>query len=357
MIFTSFVQKGLIIYCLSLSINGFAQDSLRTRKIKVLPVPALGYAPETKTYFGAVALFTINLYQDTNTRSSVAKFEVNYTQLKQLIIETEWNYFFKKEKWFTQGLLHYSIYPDLYYGIGSQTLESSKTSFQSNRFKTEMSVLKKIQENWFAGVGIRYFDYSHISTLNSPNTFTELHRNTSYGIQLNAVRDARNNILTPTKGSYFRALNNHSVSTSYYSHISVDYRKYITLGKKIKQTLSSRVYSTHVIGNAPFYDLALLGGDKLVRGYYFGRFRDKNLSTVQFEYRACLFWRIGIAAFGGLSSVYSNLNDVGVNKVKTNYGVGLRFVVDKKERTNLRFDYAIGQNGQTGFYVSFGESF
>jgi len=43
--------------------------------------------------------------------------------------------------------------------------------------------------------------------------------------------------------------------------------------------------------------------------------------------------------------------------VKPNAGVGLRFRVDKKERTNLRFDYAIGRVDQSGFYISFGESF
>jgi hypothetical protein len=35
----------------------------------------------------------------------------------------------------------------------------------------------------------------------------------------------------------------------------------------------------------------------------------------------------------------------------------LRFLVDKKEGTNLRFDNAIGSGKNSGFYISFGESF
>lgn len=32
-------------------------------------------------------------------------------------------------------------------------------------------------------------------------------------------------------------------------------------------------------------------------------------------------------------------------------------IIDKNERTNLRIDYAIGVQNQSGFYISFGESF
>ncbi len=55
--------------------------------------------------------------------------------------------------------------------------------------------------------------------------------------------------------------------------------------------------------------------------------------------------------------IYKNLDNLTSTNFKPNAGVGLRFLVDKNERTNLRFDYAIGQDGQKGFYISFGESF
>lgn len=109
-------QICLFILAASLSFKGLAQDTLKQKKIKILPVPTFGYTPETRTYIGAVTLFTFDLYPDTTTRTSNAKFEVSYTWNKQLIIETGWNYFFKNEKYFTRGLLHYSKYPDQYYG-------------------------------------------------------------------------------------------------------------------------------------------------------------------------------------------------------------------------------------------------
>jgi len=70
-----------------------------------------------------------------------------------------------------------------------------------------------------------------------------------------------------------------------------------------------------------------------------------------------LFWKIGLATFGGVTALYSDITSITKSPAKPNLGVGLRFLVDKKENTSLRFDYAIGSNNQSGFYVSFGESF
>jgi hypothetical protein len=134
-------------------------------------------------------------------------------------------------------------------------------------------------------------------------------------------------------------------------------RRYYRLGEKQNQTIAGRFYQSSVLNTPPFYDYSLMGGDKLVRGYYFGRYRDKNLSSLQFEYRTNLLWKFGLATFGGVSSVYPGLTSVAKITIRPNFGVGLRFLVDKKENTSLRFDYAVGSNDQSGFYVSFGESF
>jgi hypothetical protein len=67
--------------------------------------------------------------------------------------------------------------------------------------------------------------------------------------------------------------------------------------------------------------------------------------------------RLGLATLGGLSALYSAQNVLMFQHLRYNYGVGIRFKVDKKENTNLRLDYAIGHHPNSGFYVSFGESF
>ncbi len=336
--------------------NSFAQDSLKAKKVKILPVPTIGYTPETKTYVGAVALFTLNFYDD-GTRTSNAKLEINYTWNRQLILESQWNYFFKEEKWFTRGLIHFSKYPDLYYGVGPDSPESAELKFESNRSIIDVDGLKHIGKNIFLGAGLRYLNYQNLNFYENANPFPELKENSSLGIKLIFLKDSRNNILNATEGSYLELINTHNKSDDYYSLVGVDFRKYITPGYNSNHALAGRFYTSFIFGEPAFYDYSLMGGDRFVRGYFYGRFRDHNFTTAQLEYRLRLFWRFGMAAFGGMSMVYDDMAGISSDTFKPNGGLGLRFLVDKSENTNLRLDYAVGANGQDGFYITFGESF
>ncbi|MDG1332702.1 MAG: hypothetical protein P8P74_10250 [Crocinitomicaceae bacterium] len=346
-----------IIFALLVTANLNAQDSSKVRKLKVLPVPAFGYSPETRYYVGAVCLFTMNPYQDGLTRTSTAKVEFNYTWNRQIILEGEIDYFFKEEKWFLGSNIHYSKYPDQYFGIGAETLDSDGVLFQSNRLKLDVELSKKVLPKTFLGGGIRYFNYSNIISLSDSTSLqSELTNFSDIEIKADFFKDDRNRILTPTTGSFYKLTAGINYANDFYLHLLADARKYFSFGKKKNNLFAARFLQTSTIGNAPFYDLAILGGDRIARGYFYGRFRDLHLSTIQAEYRSPYLWRLGLAAFGGTSLVYGT-GPLSSQSVKPNVGVGLRFLVDKKDRTNLRFDYAIGRDGQSGFYVSFGESF
>ncbi|KAF0238326.1 MAG: outer membrane protein OMP85 [Prolixibacteraceae bacterium] len=355
-----FQGRNIMMLIIAILVAGtvHCQESKPGKKVSVLPVPAIGYSPETKTYIGAVTLFTFNSILDSLTRSSNAGIEFNYTWNKQLILESDWNYFTPGEKWFTRGLVHYSKYPDLYYGIGFDTPESAELNFQSNRFIFDVDVFRKIKKELFLGLGVNYKQYGNITYLNDTSIFyPELKDENNFGVKVIFLKDARNNILSPSKGDYFEFSNAFNIGSSFYTKISFDYRHYLGFGTSEKHTLAGRFYHTSVLGSPPFYDYSVIGGDKYVRGYYLGRFRDNNFSTLQLEMRNHLFWRIGISTFGGISAVYEKVNQIENESFKPNAGIGLRFLVDKSEGTNLRFDYAIGVHNQSGFYISFGESF
>lgn len=346
----------LLAFLFFLNVNPiFGNDSIRVKKIKILPVPAFGYSPETKTYLGAVTLFTINFYRDSITRTSNAKFEFNYSWNKQIILESDWNYFFRQEKWFTKGKIHFSKYPDLYYGIGANTPESNKTFFDSRRFIFEASLLKNVGYKLFTGINIKYTDYSKVEADNNAMIYPELNAASTFGIGYSLLKDTRNNLLTPTAGFYSHINSTYHFAESYYLKFTVDLRYYKTWNDKF--TFANRFINDINTGHPPFFDYALLGGDKLVRGYYMGRYRDNNLSSFQSEFRFPAFWKIYLATFGGLSNIYSSTNKFSIGKTKANYGFGIRFLVDKTENTFLRLDYAIGQDKNDGFYISFGESF
>ena len=348
--------SGVLFSLLIFNYSIYSQENKTTRKVSVLPVPAIGYSPETKTYIGAVTLFTFH-NSDSLTRSSNASVEFNYTWNKQLIFESDWNFFLPEEHWFTRGLLHYSKYPDLYYGIGFDTPASNEVNFQSNRTIIDADLFRNIKNNYFIGSGIRYSAFNNIEYLKDSLIYPELKSENTFGLKILFLKDARNNILSPAKGDYFEFGNSFNFSTSFYLKTTVDYRHYFAFGENDKHTLASRFYQSSVFGNPPFYDFAEIGGDEFVRGYFLGRFRDKNLTSLQIEMRNHLFWRFGIVTFGGISMVYKKFNQIENESFKPNAGFGFRFLVDKKENTNLRIDYAVGAQNQSGFYISFGESF
>ena len=331
-------------------------DESTVHKLKALPLPTFSYSPETSVYIGAVCLFT-KKSSDSLTRTSSAKTKIGYSFNKQLIFESIWSYFSTREKWFSEGRLHYSMYADQYFGVGVNQTVEDRVFYQSDRIIAEVSGLRKVNKNWFLGPQFRYQNHYNFRLEEMNDSYSELQKTSTIGLGLTVQNDTRDNLFAPSKGHLLKVSNSHNYGGGYYTKISLDARKYYSFGKDSRHTISGRAFSSHTIGETPFYDLSLIGGDKFVRGYFFGRFRDQHLSTVQTEYRTHLFWRIGVAAFGGASLVYNNFDSADFMTVKPNLGAGLRILTDKENKINLRLDYAIGLDGESGFYVVFGESF
>ena len=331
----------------------FGQDSLRKKKVKILPVPTFGYEPETRTKVGAVSLFALDFYQDGLTRTSNAKVEFNYTWRKQSVFEIEWDYFFREEAWFTKGRIHFSKYPDFFYGIGANSLERNELLFESNRVIVDIGQFKNLGNQLFAGLGLRYLSYQRLGEIPEVPIYESLVNSETLGLKGAIFADTRNNLLNSTEGKYYLLELGLNWGDRQYTQIKTDARRYFSWKQN---TIALRLYNAFTINTPTFYDYAIMGGDDFVRGYFFGRFRDNNLSTLQAEYRTHLVWKIGGAVFGGLSSLYPDLDSF-TDRFRPNYGAGIRFLVDKEGNTNLRLDYALGTTDQSGFYISFGESF
>ena len=79
------------------------------------------------------------------------------------------------------------------------------------------------------------------------------------------------------------------------------------------------------------------------------------------EYRFPL--QKGNETFGG--TVFLNANSFGnefnqeklLESVNFGYGVGLRVMINKENRTTITADYAFGRKGNSGFYLNINESF
>lgn len=327
------------------------QAQERDKKWSVLPVPALGYTPETRFYVGAVGLFTWN--PRSEPRSSNAKVEFNYTWNNQSIAEVGWNVFGAQERWFTSGTLRWAYFPDRYYGWGSNTPDSNETWFDSRRWHLDAGWLWRGPKHWFAGPWARWTQFTNVTTPEE-QLWEELRATTSWGLGAVLLWDARNNVLTPTQGSYGRILLLGLANPlGQQVKLVLDGRKYFT---RNSHTFALRNYWEFNPGQPTFFDAAIPGGDALFKGLLVGRFRNQHMGIVQAEWRALLWWRLGLTVFGG-GLLLTDGVPLPEGALKWNAGGGLRFLADRKEHIYLRLDYGISGGGQSGFYIAFGESF
>ena len=102
-----------------------------------------------------------------------------------------------------------------------------------------------------------------------------------------------------------------------------------------RDVLAAQLYGQFTTaGQAPFNQLALLGGESLMRGYYLGRFRDEHLLAAQVEYRLLPFAfskRWGASAFMAAGQVFNSNSGLDWSNFLPAGGAGLRFLLFPKK--------------------------
>jgi outer membrane protein assembly factor BamA len=117
-------------------------------------------------------------------------------------------------------------------------------------------------------------------------------------------------------------------------------------------------------GDVPYLDLPAVGWDQFGRSgraYPQGRFRGQDLLYAETEYRFPI--QKNKDTFGGVvfaNATTASNRDANIDLadyIDTGVGVGLRIMINKNSQTNLALDYAWGNYGAQGFYLSVNEAF
>ena len=140
---------------------------------------------------------------------------------------------------------------------------------------------------------------------------------------------------------------------------NIEYSQFFSLDKKLVLGIDIQEQSL-TGGLSPFYLLPALGNDEMMRGYYNGRFRDRNFIGGQTELRYRINDRIGIVWFLGTGEVAHHM--FSINTLKPDYGGGVRYFFDTEKGLSIRADYGIGEkvageSRQSGFYIGLGQAF
>ncbi|MBC7933970.1 MAG: BamA/TamA family outer membrane protein [Rhizobacter sp.] len=357
-------KKSFVKRLVSKTFNNYFNDTADPEKPKFLIYPTIAYSPETSWEIGASALYLFYANRDTLNRLSEVQSFTFYTLQQQYGVWLDHFIYTNKEKWFFLGRMRLQRFPLSYFGIGPNSLKEDKITVNSDYILIRERVLRKIAPNLFTGIEI---DFQKIYNINLDKGNSPLpdpkgsDGTQNFGLGTGLVYDDRHNALNVRKGHFGEiAFMNYSpdLGSDYkFNSLNVDGRLYRTVKKN--QVFAAQVFGQFVSGDIPFNQLALLGSEGLMRGYYYGRYRDKNYIAAQAEYRFLPFpfsKRIGAAAFVSAGSVAPAIRDFSAKNILPSAGIGLRYLVFPKKDIFLRFDVGFTKEGPA-FYIYTGEAF
>ena len=214
---------------------------------------------------------------------------------------------------------------------------------------------RKVFNDWYAGIFGRIVDFEQsISALDNDNPFDESEETKTVGLGLRFDHDSRDMPLNSYTGHLFgisALFNDESLgSDSTYQTLKIEYRSYHEL--QVPVVLAWEVKACEGSLNAPLWDACKIG----LRGFSATAYLGNASASAQFEARWRMSKRWGVVGFAGAGYIVESFNEDRDREPVPSYGIGVRFMVLKSKRINLRIDYA-RSTGSDAFHMSVGEAF
>lgn len=341
-------------------------EILKTRKTRISVYPYVYYTPETAFAIGVGGIATFYTSQLAVLRASKFALSGYYSTRKQYKFSLAPQLYFAKNTIFLSANINFGKYVDKFWGISRDAPDIENEDYDSRAWGIMLDFqfppLLKILPRRKSGIIYDFLYKTITDTKGNPfleaGDLTGTEGGLSSGLGLAFVWDTRDHIFYPTAGGFYQLkgifYRNTFGSDFNFDHYELDLRKYLAIAKG--QVLAFHVFGSFQRGDPPFYELSLLGGSRIMRGYFQGRYRDKNLLAAQVEFRTHLWRRFGAVGFAGLGDVIGRISDFRIRDAKVSAGFGLRFVFNKAEHINLRMDIGFGRD-TNGVYFGLEEAF
>jgi outer membrane protein assembly factor BamA len=373
-------QVVLLLAALSCAFRGYGQDTTSVkadtlskfeatnakmeRLFKIIPVPLYSYSTEAGHTFGLAKFNLIDLSRnDTLSAASkiseVATFSTEGRINVSVATELNWH----NGRYMVTGYINFKQQPEYILGIGNDVSIDDVEEISFTRLKFVNYGLIQVVKNLYVGIGVDLSNYTNVE-YDSASFLVEddvlgTEGGTSTGLGIAAVYDSRDNRYNAYKGYYvaLKTMTFPSWMGNPYLYTSYDFDVRTYINPWLKHVIALQATTSLRTNDVPFYELAMLGGEDKMRGYYKGALRDKVLVDCQLEYRMPVWKIFGVTGFIGTGRVAESYSDLSLDGFWLSYGVGLRIKVDSAHNTNLRFDWGFGPGGINGFYINFAEAF
>ena len=343
-----------------------AADSIQAvpHKTRVTGYPYAYYTPETQFAFGLGGVITFYTAEDRRLRPSKVTVSGYWATTGQSKVSLNPQLYFAGNRWFASLNLWYGHIVDKYWGIGNETSETGNEAYVSDVQDIQLELQGPTLLGGATRQGIIFAANRTVmvdrrsNALLNDTALVGWNGGWTSGVGIVAAWDTRDHTFFPNHGrfdqarviGYFSGLGSDFAFTTY----EVDLRRYHALAPD--RVLAVQLYGNFASGDPPFYKIPALGGGNRLRGYYLGRYRDKDFVAGQVEYRTVVTGRLGIVAFAGAGQVSETLRLLTLKGFHGAAGGGVRFLFNKAEKVNLRADVGFGR-GTSGVYFGLEEAF
>jgi hypothetical protein len=336
-------------------------------------LPGVGYIQQNGFILTASGI--VSFYSDTIKDRNISSVRLSgmYTSKNQFMAPMISDIWTPGNKYNFVGDWRYYFYPSYTYGLGAHSSPLHADLLQYSYLRIHEVAFKRIGKDWFAGPGFSFDDHWNIVDTHSDSVASESFsrynrepRTISSGLTANLMFDSRRNINNPLPGSYLNLSIRQNLtllgSTSNWSSMTLDARKYIRFPGKSRNILAFWNYDWLTLkGSPPYLDMPSNGWDtyeNTARGYVQGRFRGRQMVYFESEYRMSLTKNglLGAVLFANCTSVSRSMFRA-FNVWHPAAGAGFRLKINKSSNMNLGVDYGIGEDGSHGLYINVGEVF
>jgi hypothetical protein len=343
----------------------FTHDTRPAHKPRLLWYPTIDFSPETSLELGLVGSILFHMKNDhlKNRLSEITTFGF-FTLNRQYGIWIENAVYGDKNRWILLGRARFQYFPLLYYGIGKDTPPESPTVVDGVYTLMRQHHYRQLKGNWFMGIQGDYQQLTRVHLKDYDPIIKPIPvgasgtRSVALGTGL--IYDSRPNYLNTRHGAFgeisWLGYDRWMGSDYPLDAFSAEFRIYRKVRKQ--EVVAFQAYANRIIGKEiPFNMLSQLGSETLMRGYYSGRYRDRQYCAAQAEYRWLPFpfsKRLGGAAFFGVGAVGKDLKSMGAARWAG--GAGIRYLLFPKKDIFVRLDCGLTSEGP-GFYIFTGEAF
>lgn len=342
-------------------IFNYFDRSNQDRPDKKFDVTFLGgpsYSDATSFYLAVMAAGVYHTRRDSVTPTSEASVfaQASFTGFYRVGISG--NHYSPSDKFRIVYDIDFAHFPLKFWGIGyaDEHIKANETKYTELQSDFQADFTWRLPHDVFIGPTVN-FHFSDATKVTRPELWQgQSLKIFNYGMGVVVSYDSRDYVTNASRGWNVRL--EQKFFPRFFGNRYAFSSTELTLGW-YKQFWKSGIWAFQAhgwstYGDTPWCMMPTLDSSKAIRGYFEGRYRNKNEADIVVELRQHVWKRTGIVVWGGLGTVFNHPKEINIHTLLPSYGIGVRWELKKK--VNLRVDFGVGKHS-TGFMLGMHETF